>query len=174
MELHDGQKEVKRLLREGNVCVRVGRRWGKNFLLDELAESELKSGKRVIYVAPDHRHAGEIHRLLDYDKFHFFTSKQGLRGIYPADLLILEEPEYFDSCFWSIADPVIKKSDRVIAIGTQDYSARSARHFALLPFEPGWSFYSGDSEENYLNPTDVLRDIKSEYPQRYKTEYGGH
>ena len=174
MELHDGQKSVRSLLYRGNVCVRVGRRWGKNFLLGTLAETELQSGHNVIYVAPYYRFKHEVKDLTGYDKFSFFTSGEGLGDISGADLLILNEPAYFDPTFWDAAYPVIERSKRVIAIGTQDYTATSAKYFAMLPFEPGWAFYSGGSEECPIIPKGLLDEIKAERPEIYKVQYGGH
>lgn len=174
MELHDGQKRVRSLLYRGNVCVRVGRRWGKNFLINALAETELQAGGRVIYVAPDFRYKAEIKGLTEYDRFQFFTSGQELRGFSGADLLILDEPAYFQPRFWDAASPVIEQSKRVIAIGTQDYTAPSAKYFAMLPFEPGWTFYSGGSEECPIIPKDLLDEIKAERHEIYKAQYSGH
>lgn len=174
MELHDGQKCVKKMLADKNVCVRVGRRWGKNFLLEALTATELELGHKVIYVAPNFRFKSEIRDLTEYEKFSFFTSGEGLRGISGVDLLILNEPAYFDPNFWSVARPVIDQSKRVIAIGTQDYTAKSAEQFAILPFQPGWTIYSGGSDESPFLPKDVLEDIKIEKPEEYKVQYGGH
>ena len=173
MELHDGQKSVRSLLYRGNVCARVGRRWGKTLLAANIANQYAFSRSNVAYVVINNIMKKYTEDLVS-DRVKVISSTDGINPLSSYDLLVLDDPAYFQQSFWLGARYVINNSRRVIAIGTQDYTAPSAKYFAMLPFEPGWTFYSGGSEECPIIPKGLLDEIKAERPEIYKVQYGGH